>query len=57
MKQKQLKENLKQEIKKLKYRLAVVEGWIDKWEGIGKRAYNSGWAEYRILGGRNIGKR
>ena len=28
-------------------RIAEIEGWIDKWEGIGERAYDSGWVKYR----------
>lgn len=31
----------------LESRVGVIEAWIDKWEGIGKEAYDSGWVKYR----------
>lgn len=31
----------------LEERVARIEAWIDKWEGIGEEPYDSGWSEYR----------
>ena len=28
-------------------RIEKIEAWIDKWEGIGEKPYDSGWTKYR----------
>ena len=33
--------------KELEARIEAIENWIDTWEGLGQKPFDSGWKQYR----------